>query len=464
MTTDVTTMSARPSVEEVVRHLRGTFATGRTRSVVWRQRQLEGIERLCVERERDVARAIAQDLDRLPIEAWASELGSSRAEAAYARRHLRIWMRTRLRPVRLGLLPGSAWVQPEPLGVVLVIGPWNYPFFLTLGPLVNALAAGNCVVVKPSEFSPTTSALLAQLLPKYLDRDAVAVVEGDGKVAQALLAQGFDHVLFTGGTAIGRKVMAAAASHLSPVTLELGGKSPVFVDEDADPAITARRIAFAKLLNAGQTCIAPDYILAHQSVHDELVEHLAATLTEFRRGRPPGQRIVNRRQFDRLASYLTSTSGRVVLGGRTDPDQLTVEPTVVLDPSPEEPLMREEIFGPILPVLSVASLHEAIGFVNSRPKPLAAYVFSRSRQNQRRFVDEVPAGGVVVNHLIWQATLPTLPFGGVGDSGIGAYHGKAGFDTFTHYKGVVRKPFRPEIKLAYPPYSKWQERILRRLL
>lgn len=461
MTTAVTNAPEAP-VTEVVRCLRETFAAGRTRSLEWRRAQLEGIERFCVEREGEVARAIEQDLDRVPVEA-SRELAAIRAEAAFARRHLRRWTRRRVPPFHLRQFPGSAWLQPEPLGVVLIIGPWNYPFFLTLGPVVGALAAGNCVVLKPSEFSPTASALLAGFLPRYLDRDAVAVLEGDADVAQNLLTEGFDHVLFTGGTEIGRKVMAAAARHLSPVTLELGGKSPVYVDADADLPITARRIMSAKLLNSGQICMAPDYVLAHQSVRDKLVERLTVTVADFRRGRPTGQRIVNKRQFDRLAGYLASTSGRVVLGGGTDPDRLRIEPTILLDPSPEEPLMGEEIFGPILPVLSVASMDEAIGFINRRPKPLAAYVFTRNSANQRRFVDEVPSGGAAVNDVMWQTLLPTLPFGGVGDSGMGAYHGRAGFDTFSHLKAVLRKPFRPEIRLGYPPYGKWREAVVRRL-
>jgi aldehyde dehydrogenase (NAD+) len=317
-------------------------------------------------------------------------------------------------------------------------------------------------VVKPSELAPATSELLARALPEYLDPEAVIVVEGDGVVTQELLAQGFDHALFTGGTEIGRKIMAGAAPTLTPVTLELGGKSPVIVAKDADVDVAARRIAWVKLMNSGQTCIAPDYVIAHASVADELVRKIATNLGAMRTDRA-GLRIVNERQFERLRGYLVSTTGRVATGGTSDEAELTMEPTIVVDPSPEEPLMTEEIFGPILPVLTYSDLDEAIAFVNGRPKPLALYLFTKSRDTQERVLHEVPSGGAVVNHIAVHCLVPGLPFGGVGASGMGAYHGRWGFETFSHGKAVLAKTSKPDLKLMYPPYGPLARKLMRKL-
>jgi aldehyde dehydrogenase (NAD+) len=458
----MTLSTGTTGVSETMTHLRKTFASGRTRDLQWRLDQLEGIERFCEEQEDAIAEAIGADLGRNAFDSWFGEIVGTKAEAAYARKHLRRWTKKRRQGIPLSQRPGSAWVQHEPLGVVLVIGPWNYPVFLTLSPLVAALAAGNCVVVKPSELAPATSELLARALPEYLDSDAVTVVEGDGAVTQELLAQGFDHALFTGGTEIGRKIMAGAAPTLTPVTLELGGKSPVIVAEDADVDVAARRIAWVKLMNSGQTCIAPDYVLAHTSVAEELVRKIATSLDAMRTDQA-GLRIVNERQFDRLRGYLGSTTGRVATGGTSDPAELTMEPTIVVDPSPDEPLMTEEIFGPILPVLTYTDLDEAIGFVNSRPKPLALYLFTESRSCQKRIIDEIPSGGAVINHIAVHCLVPGLPFGGVGPSGMGAYHGRWGFETFSHGKAVLAKTSKPDLKLMYPPYGPRAKKLMRKL-
>ncbi len=299
--------------------LRNVFAGGRTRSLEWRLDQLRGIERLVTERESEIAAALATDLGRTAVEAWLGDIASTGAEAAYAGKHLKKWMRRRRASLPLSQLPGRAWVQYDPLGVVLIIGPWNYPIYLSLAPLVAAVAAGNCAVIKPSELAPATSALLARLVPEYLDAAAVRVVEGDASTTQDLLAQGFDHALFTGGTEIGRKIMAAAAPTLTPVTLELGGKSPVLVAADADIDVAARRIAWVKLLNSGQTCIAPDYVLADHRIVDALVGKIVANIREFRSAETDASlRIVNQRQFDRLVALISTTDGTVVTGGGSD--------------------------------------------------------------------------------------------------------------------------------------------------
>ncbi|MBV8181553.1 MAG: aldehyde dehydrogenase family protein [Mycobacterium sp.] len=462
MTTHPNT-APRELVDQVT-SLRDVFARGRTRGIDWRLRQLRAIEQLLDESEDDIAEALAQDLGRHRAEAWLGDIASTKGEAVFARKHLGKWMKRRKRRVPINQLPGSAWVQYEPLGVVLIIAPWNYPVYLALGPLVAAVAAGNCAVVKPSELTPATSALLARLIPQYLDADAVAVVEGAAETTQQLLSLGFDHVLFTGGTGIGSKVMAGAAATLSPVTLELGGKSPVIVASDADLAVTARRIAWGRLLNSGQTCVAPDYVLVEKPVQDKLVRLIIDSLARFRGGTVTGMRIINERQFDRLVSYLDATKGTVAVGGHSDRDTLTIEPTVLVDPDPDEPAMTDEIFGPILPVIAVDSVDEAIEFANARPKPLALYVFSGSKETSRRIIDLVPAGGAVVNHVAMHLLVPQLPFGGVGASGMGAYHGEWGFQTMSHRKAVLTKTTKPDLKLLYPPYTERGLKIMRRLL
>ena len=449
----------------VLEAVRRAFNTGRSRSASWREAQLRGIERMCVEAEDEICAALTADLGRPAFEGWLADVGSTRAEAAYARKHLRKWMKPRRTGLPVAQLPGRAWVQYDPLGVVLIIGPWNYPFFLCMSPLVAAVAAGNAAVIKPSELAPATSALLARLVPRYLDPEAVRVVEGAADVTQDLLAQGFDHALFTGGTEVGRKIMAAAAPTLTPVTLELGGKSPVVVLADADLDVAARRIAWTKLLNSGQTCIAPDYVLADRTVAADLIEKIVATLSAFRADHPdPAVPIVNDRQFDRIAGLIEGTGGTVVTGGRTDRATLRVEPTVIVDPPLDDPVMTDEIFGPVLPVITVGSAEEAVTIVNSRSKPLALYVFTNSDSRARHLVDRMPSGGAVINHIAMHCLVPQLPFGGVGASGMGAYHGKWGFETFSHRRAVLAKPAKPDPGLLYPPYSPRAMKLMRKLL
>jgi aldehyde dehydrogenase (NAD+) len=451
-------------VADLVATMRTVHASGRTRPVEWRMAQLDALARLLNEHEDDIVAALADDLGRTPVDAWLADIAPTLAEIEYAQKNVKKWMRPLRRRLPLNQLPARGWVQYEPLGVVLVIGPWNYPFYLALSPLVAAIAAGNCVVIKPSELAPASSALMADLLPKYVDPEAVTVVEGDGSASQALLAQGFDHVLFTGGTEIGRKIMAAAAPTLTPVTLELGGKSPVIVAADADLDVAARRIAWVKLMNSGQTCIAPDYVLVERSVRDRFVETLLTTLAEFRAESPDaGQPIVNDRQYERLTRYLEASKGTIVAGGETSDSDRTIQPTVILDPDPDEPAMCEEIFGPLLPVLTVDDVDEAIGFINARSKPLALYAFSGSKTVRRRIADEVPAGGVVFNHIAMHVLAPQLPFGGVGDSGMGAYHGEWGFWTFSHRKSVLSKAAKPDPRFVYPPYTQRALALMRRM-
>ena len=462
MTTDQATEGGSAGV---LAEVRTVFNTGRTRSVQWREEQLRAIERMCEEREAEISEALTRDLGRSTFEAWLGDIASTKAEAVFARKHFRKWMKPRRQGLALAQMPGRAWVQYDPLGVILVIGPWNYPFFLCMSPVVAAVAAGNAVVIKPSELAPATSALIARLIPLYLDPEAVRVVEGAADVTQDLMSQGFDHALFTGGTEIGRKIMAAAAPTLTPVTLELGGKSPVLVLPDADLDVTARRIVWTKLLNSGQTCIAPDYVLADRSIAKELTEKIVATIATFRADQAdPSLRIVNERQFDRLVAIISATGGTVVTGGGSNRSTLSIEPTVVLDPAPDDSVMADEIFGPILPIITVGSTDEAVAFVNSRPKPLALYVFTASQQKGRDLVDRMPSGGAVINHIAMHCLVPQLPFGGVGASGMGAYHGQWGFEALSHRRAVLSKPAKPDPSLLYPPYTDRAMKILRRLL
>jgi aldehyde dehydrogenase (NAD+) len=451
-------------IPATVRRLRETFKSGRTRSLEWRKQQLQALEKMMVENEPALAAALEQDLGRKPFEAWLADIASTAGEAKDAAKNLRKWMRRKYRLLEMSQLPGRGWVEYEPYGTVLVIGAWNFPFVLTLGPAVGAIAAGNTVALKPSEVCPASSALMAELVPKYLDNDAITVIEGDGSVSQELISQGFDHICFTGGTEIGRKVYEGAARHLTPVTLELGGKSPVIVSADADIDVAAKRIAWTKLINSGQICIAPDYVLADAKIRDELVDKIKEAVTTFESENPGGKRIVNERHFDRLTASLAATKGDVVFGGGSDVSTMSIQPTVVVDPDPAEPLMTDEIFGPILPIMTMQSLDDAIGFVNARPKPLAAYLFTKTKSIRERVIKEVSAGGMVINHLLFQFSTNKLPFGGVGPSGMGAYHGKFGFEQFSHKKSVMTKPTRPDLgAFIYPPYTEKAFKLARRL-
>lgn len=466
MTTDsvAPATSAPADIPAIVAGLRQVYASGRTRSIEWRRTQLKALEKLVTENEGRIAEALAQDLDRSPFESWLADVASTASEARDAARNVGKWTKRRHRLLEFSQLPGRGWVEYEPYGTVLIIGAWNFPFALTLGPAVGALAAGNTVVLKPSEVAPASSALMAELVPRYLDREAVVVVEGDGAVSQELIAQGFDKLCFTGGTDIGRRVYEGAAPHLTPVTLELGGKSPVIVSRDADIDVAAKRIAWTKLINSGQICIAPDYVLADATIRDRLVSKIGEAVAEFEANNPSGKRIVNQRHFDRLSTSLAATKGTVAVGGATDATQLRIQPTVVVDPDLDEPLMRDEIFGPILPVVTVESEDEAIAFVNARPKPLAVYLFTKSKAIREKVIKEVPAGGMLVNQLLFQFTTSKLPFGGVGPSGMGAYHGKFGFEEFSHRKSVLTKPTRPDLSaVIYPPYTEKAWKLARKI-
>ena len=453
-------------IPEIVARLRETFRDRRTKPLEWREEQLRRLGELLSRHGDELVAALQADLRKPSLEAWMADIASTRAEADLARKQLRAWTKPERVRIPLSQRPGRARIVRDPLGVVLIIGPWNYPVQLVLTPLVGALAAGNCVVLKPSEVTAHTSAALAKLVPRYLDPDAVAVVEGGVTETTALLAERFDHIFYTGNGRVGRVVMAAAAKHLTPVTLELGGKSPCLVDSDVDMDVAVRRIAWGKFLNAGQTCIAPDYVLVHESRERELLDGLARTLREFygddAQRSPDLARIASDRHHERLVKLLES--GEVVAGGQTDAAERYVAPTILRDVKPDSPVMEDEIFGPILPVLKVRDMDQAIDFVNQREKPLALYVFTRRPEVEERVVSRTTSGGVCVNATLWHIANPHLPFGGVGESGLGAYHGRHSFEVFSHRKSVLRKPSRFDVRFVYPPYTKGKLALLKRLL
>lgn len=462
-------------VNDIVTAARATFDRGRTLPLVWRLRQLESMRTMLRECEDEFIDALRADLGKSADEAFTTEIGFVTSELGHTLRHLRGWLRPkRVNPGTM-LAPATSKTILEPLGVALIIGPWNYPVNLILAPLAGALAAGNAVVVKPSELAPASSALLAKLLPHYLDADAVRVVEGDADVAGELLALPFDHVFFTGSERVGRIVARAAAEHLTPTTLELGGKSPVFIDDTVDLDAAAKRIAWGRFTNTGQTCTAPDYVLAAPGVADALVPRIEHAIRQFygddSRSSADYGRIVNHAHYERLTGLLDS--GRVVVGGlAADPDRRTAEagerylaPTVLRDVAPDSPVMREEIFGPILPIIEVTSANEAITRIRQRPKPLSLYVFSNDERTLHAFTTLTSAGSMAINFTLAQIASPNLPFGGVGASGMGAYHGEFSVRTFSHCKPITKKPFVPEtFAMVFPPMSERVRMLVRRLM
>ncbi|HYP03363.1 MAG TPA: aldehyde dehydrogenase family protein [Cyanobium sp.] len=439
--------------------MREPVLRGDTRPLAWRLEQLNRLEHLLSEGTSHILEALAADLGKPELEGLF-ELVAVRQELRFTRRHLRGWMRPRPVPLPLWALPGRAARRAEPLGCVLILGPWNYPFQLCLHPLVSALAAGNTAVLKPSELAPKTAQLIANLVPRHFPPEVVQVVTGDGAVAARLLEERFDHIFFTGGGRVGRLVMTAAARHLTPVTLELGGKSPAIVLADADVATTARRLVWGKGLNAGQTCVAPDHLLVAPSVREPLLAAMAGEILRLYGADPLVSpdlgRIVNDAQFRRLDGLLAGAHdrGQVLLGGRSNAALRRIEPTVLAVERPEDdPLMQEELFGPLLPMITVANLETALDRVRLGPSPLALYLFGGDHAARERLLTSTRSGGVCFNDVVMQAGVTTLPFGGVGESGMGTYHGEAGFLTFSHRRSVLSRSTRLDPSFRYPPYA-----------
>jgi aldehyde dehydrogenase (NAD+)/aldehyde dehydrogenase (NAD(P)+) len=446
--------------------LRETFESGITRDLRWRRSQLLALEAFLVECEGEIAAAVHDDFKKSPAETFLTETGYLRGEIRFALKHLALWMKPRRFFVPLIYQPAKGSCSRDPFGVVLIIGAWNYPFNLCLAPLISAIAAGNCAVIKPSEHAPHSSALLAEGLGRYLDRSAIRVIEGGVQEAKALLEERFGYIFYTGSQTIGREVMLAAARHLTPLTLELGGKCPCIVEESSDLRVAARRIVWAKFLNAGQTCLAPDYVLVHEKREMELLCAMQDAITAFYgddpRLSPDYPRIVNINQFKRLETLLDGSS--VWSGGNLDQGERYIAPTILRGVTPASPVMQSEIFGPLLPVIAYADLSEALAIIHNGHEPLALYLFSSDRDVQQRVVRHSRSGGVCINDLLFQAALHNLPFGGLGHSGFGAYHGKAGFDTFSLQRTLMHRSLYPDPDLRYPPYSSTKFGLLKRLV
>ena len=440
--------------ETMVSRQRAFWNTGATRSVEWRLIQLKKMEQALEEREEVLCAALKADLGKAAYESWLSEIGMTLGELRFARKHLKKWAAVKRRPSAMPLFPASSRVVPQPYGTVLIMSPWNYPVQLTLVPLVSALAAGNCAVVKPSAYAPNVSQVVAQLLGDIFPPEYVSVVQGGRAENAALLEQDFDYIFFTGSPAVGKTVMAAAAQHLTPVTLELGGKSPVIIAPDANIPLAARRIAWGKFLNAGQTCVAPDHVYIPQNLRDAFVQELAGQIHQLYGADPltgPDlPKIINEKHFNRVASLMGS--GKTAVGGRTDPENRRIEPTVLVDVAESDSVMQEEIFGPVLPVLTYDSLDDLIARQQKKARPLALYIFTGDRALEKRIVSALPSGGVCVNDTVIHLANPHVPFGGVGNSGMGACHGRTGFDTFTHYRTVVRRGAL-DLPMRYAPYG-----------
>lgn len=451
-------------IATVLSHLRRSADTRITHPRRFRLQQLKALEKMLDEHLEDFVQALAEDLGKSATEAKFSEIDVVRAEIDFAQRHLAEWMDSTSVKVPLALQPAMAKVEPRPLGVVLIIGAWNYPVQLVLAPLVAAIAAGNAAVIKPSELAPATSGALAKFLPVYLDERVYAVVEGGVDTSTELLAARWDHIFYTGGERVAKIVAAAAAKHLTPTTLELGGKSPAVVENDS--LASAKRLAYAKFMNSGQTCVAPDYVL---SIGDstELIQRLGQAITSFYGKEPLTHpdygRIVSRKHFERLLSMFEQ--GEVVFGGEYDEETLRIAPSIMRNPDLEGILMTEEIFGPILPVIEVESFEEALEFIARRPSPLAAYLMSESPRLQSIFSDRVRAGSIVHNAPLAQMVIPTLPFGGIGPSGMGAYHGRHGFERLSQMRSELNKTTVVDtLSAIYPPYSWAKRKIIDRLL
>jgi len=455
-------------ISQTVAAARRYYNSGKTRPVSFRIEQLRKLKSMIRSHEDEIIHALYNDLKKPPFESYASEIGIMYVEIEDAIRHVKSWSRPRRVATPIIHFLSSSRVYQEPYGVALIMGPWNYPFHLLIAPLVGAIAAGNCVVMKPSELAGDMSGTLSKLISKYFHPDYICALEGGVETSQQLLAEKFDYIFYTGSTAVGRVVMEAAARNLTPVTLELGGKSPCIVDKDAGLDYAVKRIAWGKFFNAGQTCIAPDYCLVHSAIKEVFVEKMKKTIRDFY-GEDPMQsvdyaRIINDRHFQRLTRLLSD--GKIIAGGKTDPANLYIAPTLMDGVSLQDSIMKEEIFGPLFPIMTFDQLDQAIDLVNSLPRPLALYYFSNDAQNQQKILTKTSSGGGCINDTISHIGSQTLPFGVIGDSGMGAYHGKTSFDTFSHSKSILTRSHLIDMPLRYPPYGnnvkllKWLFRVI----
>lgn len=452
------------SIGSIVARQREYFESGATRPVSFRMEALRKLQKVLRDNESLLSQAMKSDLNKTPFESYMTETGMVLDEIRFHLKHLPRWSKTKKVKTPMAQFHAKSFVVPEPYGVTLIMSPWNYPLQLCLEPLVGAISAGNCVVVKPSAYAPATSSAIAKILGETFMPEYIAVVEGGREQNNALLEEVFDYIFFTGSVDVGKAVMAAASKNLTPVTLELGGKSPVIVDETANLKLAAKRIAFGKVLNAGQTCVEPDYLFVHKSVEHKFLEEYAKALKEFF---PDGDMsdmpvIISEKHFQRVTRLLQGETA--VIGGGIDESRRFIEPTVLVDITPDSPIMQEEIFGPILPLMTFTNLDECIKFIRNRPRPLALYLFTQSKEAERKILDTCSFGGGCINDTIIHLANPHMGFGGVGYSGMGSYHGKLSFDTFTHYRSMVKKYTWIDMPMRYHPYSERNLKLIRMLM
>lgn len=453
-------------MQELIAKQRQFFATKATLDVKYRIKYLKALRDAIQNHEEDIAAALKTDLGKSHEEAFMCEIGLTLSELTYQLKHIRKWSRPKHHSTNLVNFGGKSYTVHDPYGVVLVMAPWNYPFMLSMDPLIGAIAAGNTCVLKPSAYAPATSQIMADIIGEVFPPEYVAVVQGGREQNAALLEQRFDYIFFTGGVSVGKLVMEKAAANLTPVTLELGGKSPCIVEESADVAMAAKRIVFGKYLNCGQTCVAPDYVMIHESLLDKFTICVAKEIEKMYGSNPLSNpnygKIVNEKHYKRLVGLLSS--GPLVYGGRHKEETLQIEPSVLTHVDPESPIMQEEIFGPILPVLTYQNFDQVIDFVLSREKPLASYLFTRKRSVMNRWQKEISFGGGCINDTIMHLTTTEMGFGGVGHSGMGSYHGRKSFETFTHEKSIMKKSMLVDLPMRYQPYPKYLLSVLKLIL
>ncbi|XP_063401712.1 aldehyde dehydrogenase, dimeric NADP-preferring-like [Mytilus trossulus] len=450
---------------EIVKGLKDAFRTGKTVPYEWRRQQLEGVLKLLDENKEEIIKSLKKDLHKPPFEAFF-EIDQCRNDLIDTMNNLKEWMKPHKVQKPLVNLMDKAFIQKQPYGVVLIIGTWNFPIMLTLMPMFGALAAGNCVLLKTSRISWSISKLLENMVPKYLDNECVKVVNGGTGETTDLLKERYDYIFYTGNTSIGKMVMKAASQYLTPITLELGGKNPVYVDRNCDLRAAANRIIWGKTINAGQTCIAPDYVMCTKDIQGDLIESMKITINDFYKGDPSSSdsygRLGNERHFQRVKQILDSSKDNIAIGGITNEKENFVSPTVLKDVKFKDPSMQEEMFGPVLPIVPVNNEDEAIEYIVNGEKPLAMYIFSNDKKVKEKFRNCTSSGGLVINDTMLHAGVMTLPFGGVGNSGVGAYHGKLTFDTFCHKRACLERELVLEglQSVRYPPYTQKKIRII----
>ncbi|MDO4616923.1 MAG: aldehyde dehydrogenase [Lachnospiraceae bacterium] len=456
-------MNVQQEIEKTVQKQRNFFHTGKTLTLEFRLKALHRLEKCIISHEDEIVQALHADLHKAEMESYMTEIGMAIAEIRDVKKHLADWMKEQKVPTPIAQFPARSFTIAEPYGVTLILAPWNYPFLLSFQPLAGAIAAGNCAIVKPSEYSPATGEVIERIIKDAFPEQYIAVIQGDQRASAALLEERFDYIFFTGSASVGKLVMEKAARNLTPVTLELGGKSPCIVDETADLDLSAKRILFGKILNSGQTCVAPDYVLVHESVEEELIRKLEKWTRKFlgktSLENPNYPKMINEKHFARVKKLMEA--GEIVVGGDVRAETLQIEPTVLKHVTQEDPIMQEEIFGPVLPILIYRSKEDLVSVIRSYEKPLALYLFTRNEEMEQWVLKNLSFGGGCINDTIIHLATSEMGFGGVGMSGMGSYHGKFSFETFSHRKSIVKKALWLDLPMRYHPYTNLKEKVVR---